>query len=226
MGLLKRKAAEAASILYRFWIWPWVRISTEIKTKSIMKQRSYMINTRFEGRNLVGKAAFLKNCTMGYGSYVQNGCDLTDTDIGRYTSIGSDVKSVIGSHPTEKLVSLHPAFNVTTDVAGFSYVKESRFRDMPAQRTRIGSDVWLGNDVRIMGGVGLGDGAVVGTGALVTKDIPPYSINVGVPAKTIRYRFTEDQIKKLLAEKWWEKDEKWLRDNIERFGDIETFLDS
>ena len=98
--------------------------------------------------------------------------------------------------------------------------------DMPAQRTRIGSDVWLGNDVRIMGGVSIGDGAVVGTGALVTKDIPPYSINVGVPAKTIRYRFTEEQIKKLLAEKWWEKDEKWLRDNIERFGDIETFLDS
>ena len=72
----------------------------------------------------------------------------------------------------------------------------------------------------------IGDGAVVGTGALVTKDIPPYSINVGVPAKTIRYRLTEEQIKKLLAEKWWEKDEKWLRDNIERFGDIETFLDS
>ncbi|MBQ9360106.1 MAG: CatB-related O-acetyltransferase [Lachnospiraceae bacterium] len=95
---------------------------------------------------------------------------------------------------------------------------------MPESRTQIGSDVWLGNGVRIMGGVRIGDGAVVGAGALVTKDIPPYSINVGVPAKTIKYRFTEDQIEKLLADKWWEKDEGWIRKNIDRFADIEDFL--
>ena len=224
MGFIKRKAAEAASILYRFWIWPWVRAYKEIKTHSIMKQRSYIIKTGLQGRNYVGKDAFLKNCTLGYGSYVQNGCDITDADIGRYTSIGSGVKTIIGSHPTEKLVALHPAFNVTTDVAGFTYVRESRFQDMPSGRTQIGSDVWLGNDVRIMGGVKIGDGAVVGTGALVTKDVPPFSVNVGIPAKTIKYRFTEPQIEKLLADKWWERDEEWISSNIDRFSDVEEFL--
>lgn len=95
---------------------------------------------------------------------------------------------------------------------------------MPEKRTRIGSDVWLGNDVRIMGGVTIGDGAVVGTGALVTKDVPPYSINVGIPAITVKYRFSEDQIKELLNSRWWDKDEAWIRSNIERFGDVEDFL--
>ncbi len=211
-------------MLYRFWIWPWIRACKEIATHSIMKQRSYIPGTKLEGHNFVGRNALLRDCSLGYGSYAQKDCELTDTDIGRYTSIGCDVKNVIGSHPTEKLVALHPAFSVTNDVAGFSYVTEDRFQDMPESRTQIGSDVWLGNGVRIMGGVRIGDGAVVGAGALVTKDIPPYSINVGVPAKTIKYRFTEDQIEKLLADKWWEKDEGWIRKNIDRFADIEDFL--
>lgn len=224
MGFVKRKLAEGASVLYRFFIWPFIRAGKELSTRSIMRQRSYIPGTRLEGRNLVGKNSVLKNCVMGFGSYVQQGCDITDADIGRYTSIGSDVKTVIGSHPTKKLVALHPAFNVSDEITGFTYVKESRFKDMPEKRTRIGSDVWLGNDVRIMGGVEIGDGAVVGTGALVTKDVPPYSINVGVPARIVKYRFTEDQIEGLLVSKWWDRDEEWIRSNIDRFGGVEEFL--
>lgn len=224
MGFAKRKLAEGASGIYRFFVWPFVRACKELSTKSIMRQRSYIPGTKLEGRNLVGRNSVLKNCVLGFGSYVQQGCDITDADIGRYTSIGSDVKTVIGSHPTEKLVALHPAFNVSSRITGFTYVSENRFHDMPDSRTRIGSDVWLGNDVRIMGGVTIGDGAVVGAGALVTKDIPPFSINVGVPAKTIKYRFSEDQIRKLLELRWWDKDEAWIRSNINRFGDVEEFL--
>lgn len=189
-----------------------------------MRQRSYIPGTRLEGRNYVGKDAVIKNCTLGFGSYVQSGCDITDADIGRYTSIGSDVKTVIGSHPTKKVVALHPAFNTAAEVPGFSYVSGSRVSHEPEPRTKIGADVWLGNDVRIMGGVKIGDGAIVGAGALVTKDIPPFSVNVGVPARTIRYRFSEEQIGKLLALKWWEKDESWIKSNIDRFSDVEEFL--
>lgn len=189
-----------------------------------MRQRSYIPGTKLEGRNYIGKSAFIKNCTVGFGSYAQSGCDLTDTDIGRYTSIGSDVKTVIGSHPTKKLVSLHPAFSSVSEVPGFTYVSGNRFGSNPAVRTKIGSDVWIGNDVLIMGGVKIGDGAVIGAGAIVTKDVPPYSVNVGVPAKTIKLRFSEEQIEKLLADKWWEKDEAWIRSNIERFSDVEEFI--
>ncbi len=224
MGFLGRKISEIGSALYRNMIWPWIRAYKELSTHSIMKQRSYIIKTRLEGRNYVGKEAFLKNCSMGYGSYVQSGCDLTDTDIGRYTSIGSSVKTVIGSHPVGKRVAMHPSFNDTCSITGFSYVSNDRNRAVNGKRTQIGSDVWIGNDVRIMGGVMIGDGAVIGAGAVVTRDIRPYSVNAGVPAKFIRYRFSEEQIERLLADKWWEKDEQWIRTHIEDFSDVEDFL--
>ena len=72
----------------------------------------------------------------------------------------------------------------------------------------------------ILDGAKIGDGAVVGAGAVVKGTLPPYSINVGVPAKTVRYRFSEEEIKKLLELKWWEKDEKWIRSHIEDFSDV------
>ena len=75
-----------------------------------------------------------------------------------------------------------------------------------------------------MGGVKIGDGAVIGTGSIVTKDIEPYSINAGVPAKIKRYRFEKEQIQKLRQMKWWEKDEAWIRKNIHKFTDVGEFL--
>jgi tetrahydrodipicolinate N-succinyltransferase len=73
------------------------------------------------------------------------------------------------------------------------------------KKTQIGNDVWLGNNVMIRAGVTIGTGAVVGMGSIVTKDVPPYAIVAGNPAKIIRYRFDEETIEKLLASKWWEK---------------------
>lgn len=224
MGFFKRKAEETGSALYRFFVWPFIRTYKELATKSIMKQNSYIIKTELEGRNYIGKDAFLKNCSLGYASYVQSGCDLTDTDIGRYTSIGSGVKTVIGSHPVENKAALHPAFSTKENITGLSYVKENIYEGKQGVRTVIGPDVWLGNDVRIMGGVKIGAGAVVGAGAIVTRDVPAYSINVGVPAKTIKYRFSEEQIEKLLDGKWWEKDEQWIKAHINDFEDVERFL--
>ena len=72
--------------------------------------------------------------------------------------------------------------------------------------TEIGNDVWIGNGACIMGGIKIGDGAIVATNAVVTKDVPPYAIVGGVPAKVIRYRFDETTIKELLDLKWWEYD--------------------
>lgn len=71
----------------------------------------------------------------------------------------------------------------------------------------VGNDVWIGEDSLIMSGVNIGDGAVIGARAIVTKDVDPYSIVVGSPAKLVRYRFTEDQRKRLLEIKWWDWEE-------------------
>ena len=184
---------------------------------------SYIKSTELKGRNYIGKNSVLKNCSVGFGSYVNNNADLTDTDIGRYTSIGTNVSTVIGKHPISKQVAMHPAFTDPQKIFGFSYTDKKIF-DPAQERTKIGNDVWIGNNVLIMGGVKIADGAVIGAGSIVTKDVKPYSINAGVPAKPIKDRFDEGQKEKLLRFKWWEKDEAWIRNHIQSFEDIEEFL--
>ena len=85
----------------------------------------------------------------------------------------------------------------------------------------IGNDVWIGENVFFQGGVIIGDGAVVLAGAVVTKNVPPYAIVGGVPAKVLKYRYDEETIKFLLGFKWWDKDVNWLRDNWQLLCDID-----
>lgn len=90
----------------------------------------------------------------------------------------------------------------------------------------IGNDVWIGHGAIILPGVAIGDGAVVGAGAVVTKDVPPYAIVGGSPARLIRYRFSQDVISKLLAIRWWEwDDDKVKREADALTGPIETFIE-
>ena len=90
----------------------------------------------------------------------------------------------------------------------------------------IGNDVWIGYEAVILSGVNIGDGAVIGTRAVVTKDVPPYTIVGGVPAKIIRKRFSEEVISKLLEIKWWDWNEEKIKNNIEKIkrGDIENLI--
>lgn len=78
----------------------------------------------------------------------------------------------------------------------------------------IGNDVWIGYEAVIMQGVTIGDGAIIGTRAVVTKDVPPYTIVGGIPAKTIRKRFSDEVISQLLEIKWWEWPDERIRENI------------
>lgn len=86
----------------------------------------------------------------------------------------------------------------------------------------IGNDVWIGANVTILRGVHIGDGAVIGANTLVNKDIPPYAIVVGCPARVIKYRFEETVIQKLLNLKWWNWTDEKIQRNLALFQDEPT----
>ena len=185
---------------------------------------------RFEGMNRLTTDVTFLTSSIGYASYIGNRSFIKNTKIGRYTCIATDVMTVAGSHPTSKFVSIHPAFYSTRKQSGFTYVSEEKFSDFnyidenQKFTVMIGNDVWIGSGVKIMEGITIGDGAVVAAGAIVTKDVPPYAIVGGVPAKVIKYRFDEETIQKLLELTWWEKDQAWIKSHADDLDDVEKLL--
>lgn len=129
--------------------------------------------------------------------------------IGKFCSIADGVKFVFGEHRTD-LVSTFPFHAICFDGEPHS---EARSKG----KIVIENDVWIGANAMILSGVKIGNGAVVAAGSVVTKDVPPYAIVGGVPAKIIRYRFSRDEIDTLLKICWWEWPLDKIKDNLELF---------
>jgi len=149
--------------------------------------------------------------------------------IGRFTSIGNNVKIVSAVHPIE-FISSSPCFYSTAKQCLVSFVTENLFNeknvvDGTNYTCIIGNDVWIGDNVLIKGGVQIGDGSIIAMGAVVTKDVPPYAIVGGVPAKIIRYRHPKNIIDSLLQTKWWNNDISWFRKYAHLFINTQAFLD-
>ena len=187
----------------------------------IKKGANVSVHSSFEGYNTIGTNTFFDG-SMGYGSYIGDNSRVS-AKIGRYCSIASSVETTLGTHPTKAWVSTHPSFFSLNNPSGLYYSETQRFEEKTAQ-TGIGNDVWIGCRAVILGGVKIGDGAIVAAGAVVTKDVPDYAIVGGVPAKVIRYRFSQEEIKKLLKIKWWDFSHDRIKSISEHFDDISEFL--
>lgn len=187
------------------------------------------LNNFFSGYNAVFNNSEVSNCFIGKFTYVANNSIIKRAKIGAFTAIGDNVRTMLGIHPSEKIVTIHPAFFSLNRQCGITFVEKQLFQEHKyidknkKYVVEIGNDVWIGNNVNIMDGIKIGDGAIIATGAVVTKDVEPYSIVGGIPAKHIRYRFTDEQIKFLLKVKWWDKDISWLKENVDYFTDIRNF---
>lgn len=157
--------------------------------------------------------------TIGSYSYIGPECRIYGS-VGKFCSISPNVKVVPAKHPVD-WVSTSPVFFSKQKQCGVSFVEENLFDEIALNKNgeivSIGNDVWIGENTLIKGGITIGDGAVIGMGSVVTKDVPPFSIVAGVPARVIRMRFDANTISKIQASQWWDKEEKWLRENAHLF---------
>lgn len=199
------------------------------KGVSVHKTATVGFNSQFEGNNTLCKNVKFSGI-LGRASYLGENT-VMNARVGRYCSIGNNIRVTHGVHPTNTWVSSHPIFYSTAKQSGISYVTENKFVETnyadPENRLDavIGNDVWIGDGATIMAGVHIGDGAVVAAGAVVTKDVEPYAIVAGVPAKVLRHRFAPEQIEKLLRLKWWDKPESWIKEHAEEFENVTSFLE-
>lgn len=160
---------------------------------------------------------------IGRYTYVGRNAYLNLATIGAFSSIGPAVLLGLGEHPID-FTSTSPAFYSTRRQCGETFAPADVF---PERRPIIvGNDVWIGARAFIRDGVTIGDGAIVAAGAVVTRDVPPYAIVGGTPAKLIRLRFDESVIARLLAIAWWNWNDERLRAAQPLIGskDIHAFL--
>lgn len=190
-------------------------------------------NTVFEGNNVITNDVKLNHCFIGMCSYINSSSSLSYTKVGRYSSIADHVEVCLGNHPTRDFVTTFPAFYYdTTKELGYTYHQgDPLFRNIfPVVDEKekfqivIGNDVWIASHVLIMGGVKIGDGAIIGAGAVVVKDVEPYSIVAGNPAKLIRKRFSQEIIDRLEKLAWWNLPTDQIKSNYRKYKQIDCFL--
>ena len=173
------------------------------------------------------KAKILSGASLRYVevddyTYIGENTTVSYCSIGKFCSIAGNTSIGGGSHPLD-FVSTSPVFcqGKNTLKANFS---QHQFN--PYKTTTIGNDVWIGKCSCIKAGVKIGDGAVIGMGTVVTKDIGPYEIWVGNPARMIRKRFDDEVIDGLLQSKWWQLDDGKIKELAESFDDVNAFIEN
>ncbi len=154
----------------------------------------------------------LKDSSIGKYSYLAHNTIVSNTNIGNYCSIGPNVVIGYGDHPTH-LLSTSPKYYCTV----FSKDEVNSIMEVSNKMVTIENDVWIGANTYIKNGVRIGTGAIVGANSFVNKDVPPFGIVVGSPAKLIKYRFDEILISQIIKSKWWEIEPKKLNDYLKKY---------
>ena len=200
------------------------------------KQKRHDVNAPRDGTPRVHSSTILRECVLGQFTDVAERCLLAETtigdytyierhveaiytDIGKFCAIAADVRINALSHPIDR-ISQHKITYRPNEY--FLYAKVDKdFREARKRaRVTVGHDVWIGHGVIIMPGLSIGHGAVVAAGAVVTKNVEPYAIVAGVPAKRIKWRFKKSIRTKIIDLAWWD----WPHDQLAKaVEDMRTF---
>lgn len=208
MGLIKKIKRKVADIIIRK-----VESINRIDENAQIHPNAYVKRSRIYGKVRIAEGAMIYRTEIG-GS----------VEIGRYTSLwGPGIfvlsgknKITIGNFCSiARNLTIQEFFHDHSKLTTY-YIGKNIFKENPKNEiiskgsVIIGNDVWIGVNVTIMSGVKIGDGSVIGAGSIVTKDVPPYAIVGGNPAKVLKYRFSEERIEQLLKLQWW----YWTKEKI------------
>jgi phosphonate metabolism protein (transferase hexapeptide repeat family) len=161
--------------------------------------------------------------SFGDYSYTAGDVQIIYSEIGKFCSIANSVRINPGNHPQWRVTQHHMTYRRVE--YGLDNKDDDEFFEWRrSHKCQIGHDAWIGHGAIIMPGISIGIGAIVGAGAVVTKNIGPYEVAVGVPAKVIKTRFPDDMIEKILRSGWWNWDRATLKSNFNDLLDMGLFL--
>lgn len=184
--------------------------NTILKKFSSVGNDSIVVDSSLDAKCEIGRRNIISHASIGKGSSTQSNTTIRYSSVGKYCAIAWNVTIGAPNHEMHRLAiaNLEHIFNMD---------RRENMVCFEETDCTIGNDVWIAAGSHIMRGVSVSDGAVVAANAVVTKDVPPYAIVAGVPAKIIGYRFSKEQIERLLKIQWWDFSEETLEGCKELF---------
>ena len=161
------------------------------------------------------------NSKIDSHTYIQMNGRIFNCSIGKFCSIAASVSIAPGIHDLNN-ISTHPAFYQKSSPLPKVFARNNSV--VTCKNVTIGHDVWIGEKVVILDGINIGTGAIVAAGAVVTKDVEPYAVVGGVPAKLIKFRFDKETIRCFQKSEWWNFTENWFEENYELMSNTTMFV--
>lgn len=181
--------------------------------RSVSRLALWNRETKLPKNVYIAFGARLAFSEVGEYTRIRHFATLHYAKVGKFSTISKSARIGIGQHPTN-MISTNLIFYKKNPITE-KWVRPIDFAEY--EPINIGNDVWIGEGALIMGGVTIGDGAIVGARSVVHRDIPPYAIATGLPARVVKYRFDDETIEYLLNLKWWDFHEKKIEEHLKAF---------